>query len=173
MDMKMEPITAFRDQYVVFSNFYRIDLVLDGMIFPTLEHAFQAAKTLDWNDRRFIQQSATPGTAKIHGRKVKLRTDWDEVKIPIMRELLEQKFGERSDNFILRVALRNSFPCELIEGNTWGDKYWGCVPEDGQWVGENMLGKLLMEIRDTSEKSCYERAGHGQYFKDKYGGRNE
>ena len=74
------------------------------------------------------------------GRKVKLRPDWEEVKISIMKSCLEAKF---KDNDLMEM-LKSTAPKYLEETNNWGDKFWGV--ENG--VGENMLGKLLMEIRD-------------------------
>lgn len=71
-----------------------------------------------------------------------LREDWEDVKVAMMRYLLQQKFAP---GLALRRALVATAPLTLIEGNTWGDRIWGQCPLG---VGENLLGRLLMEIRD-------------------------
>jgi predicted NAD-dependent protein-ADP-ribosyltransferase YbiA (DUF1768 family) len=90
--------------------------------------------------RQLIARLNTPGQAKRAGNNLVLRPDWEEVKIPIMRELLKQKFSNRALMYKLRQTKG-----ELIEGNNWGDTFWGVCK--GQ--GENHLGRLLMEIRDS------------------------
>lgn len=133
-------IDSFSGKYRFLSNFYPAKVSLDGWDFPTVEHAFQAAKTLDSNKRRQIQQAASPGDAKRLGRTVNLRADWEDVKIDVMRQLLRRKFA---DPFLLSQLLATGTE-ELIEGNWWRDTFWGVC----NGVGENHLGKLLMEIRD-------------------------
>lgn len=139
----MSAITSFRGDYSFLSNFFLIEIVLDGERYPTVEHAFQAAKTLDKEQRRTILQAETPAKARRLGRKVALRPDWDQVKFDIMLDLLRQKFSQPD----LRQRLLETGDAELIEGNAWGDRIWGCVLVEGQWVGENHLGKLLMKVR--------------------------
>lgn len=141
----MNQITHFKDKYAFLSNFAQAPVVHDGMHFPTVEHAYQAAKTLDEADRHAIQIARTPGMAKRMGRYVKMRPDWEEIKIGIMEDLLRQKFTGR---YQFRNMLKSTGNAELIEGNTWGDKFWGAVWDNNEWVGENNLGKLLMKIRD-------------------------
>jgi len=117
--------------------------VLDGVTYPTVEHAFQAAKTFDPAERELIRDANTPQTAKRLGRGVALRADWEPVKYGLMRELLRQKFAIPE----LRQALLATGEAELIEGNNWNDRTWGQVLVQGQWVGKNWLGELLMEVR--------------------------
>jgi ribA/ribD-fused uncharacterized protein len=107
----------------------------------TVEHAYQAAKSMDPQVRRKIQGAGSPGEAKRLGRNVILRSDWDEIKLSVMEDLLRQKFG--SKNIGMSAMLLRTGTLELIEGNTWGDVYWGVC--NGK--GENHLGKLLMKIR--------------------------
>lgn len=133
-------IDSFNGKYRFLSNFYPSKVSLDGWEFPTVEHAFQAAKTLDGNKRRQIQQAAKPGDAKRLGRTVNLRADWEDAKIDVMRQLLRRKF---SDPFLLSQLLTTGTE-ELVEGNWWRDTFWGVC----NGVGENHLGKLLMEIRE-------------------------
>ena len=79
------------------------------------------------------------------GRKVKLRPDWEGIKLATMEGLLRQKFAPGSE---LARKLLATQPLTLVEGNTWNDSYWGCVKTNDKWVGDNNLGILLMKIRE-------------------------
>lgn len=138
--MSKGQIDAFTGAYRFLSNFYPCTIFMDRLRYPTVEHAFQAAKTLDDAQREDISRLLTPSAAKRKGRLVSLREDWEEVKIPIMSELLTQKF----DREPFRGLLAATKPAMLIEGNWWNDRFWGVCGG----VGENWLGRLLMEIRD-------------------------
>jgi ribA/ribD-fused uncharacterized protein len=131
-------ITSFKG--TLFSNFTPCHVMFDGESYPTVEHAYQAAKTLDKKERLRIKQAKTPGNAKYAGSQVTLRADWEAIKIDTMRKLLRQKFMK---NDLYCDALRETGDQQLIEGNYWGDTFWGVC--DG--VGTNHLGRLLMEIR--------------------------
>ena len=139
---RTDPIIAVSGQYRFLSNFYP---ALDS----TVEHHFQAAKAADPQEAEWVMAASTPGEAKRRGRRVTKRSDWDEVRISVMRHLLRKKFEAP----ILRSQLLGTGDRMLIEGNTWGDKFWGAVFEQPPGhpqsliVGENHLGKLLMEIR--------------------------
>jgi ribA/ribD-fused uncharacterized protein len=108
--------------------------------FWTVEAAFQAAKTIDLEERRWIAEAPSPGAAKRLGRAATLREGWDDMRVAVMRACLEKKFA---DDW-LRRRLMATGDRHLEEGNTWGDRFWGTV--DG--VGENWLGRLLMERRE-------------------------
>lgn len=141
----MAAINQFTGQRAFLSNFYPSRIELDGEQYPTVEHAFQAAKTLDKAERKLIRQAATPAQARRLGRKVHLRSDWEPVKGRVMRSLLQQKFADPE----LQRMLVGTGDAELVEGNTWGDRIWGCVKVKGRWVGQNRLGQLLIEIRTS------------------------
>lgn len=131
-------INKFSNEYSWLSNFHRCNIILDGVQYHSVENAYQAAKTLDINER--IQfQNITPGKAKKRGAKLNLRSDWEQQKISIMRALLNDKFKVRE----LRQKLINTGDVQIIEGNNWNDTYWGVC--NGK--GKNMLGILLMTIR--------------------------
>lgn len=132
-------INSFTDEYRFMSNFHPAPVRLDNDVYPTVEHAYQAAKSLDAEDRAMIRRMKTAGAAKRAGKTIVLRADWMEVRVCIMRNLLEQKFSDP----LLGLFLRRTSPAVLIEGNTWGDAFWGVC----NGVGENQLGRLLMEIR--------------------------
>lgn len=135
-------ITSFSKEYRFLSNFFPCFVKLDGITYASVEHAYQAAKTLDPKEREHIRSLSTPGQAKRAGKT--LRPDWERVKIRVMEHLLRQKFSqERFKAWLLDTGTEH-----LMEGNEWGDKYWGCVWTSSGWSGENWLGKLLMYIRE-------------------------
>jgi ribA/ribD-fused uncharacterized protein len=132
-------IAEFKGVHRWLSNFAIAPVVYEGMLFPTVEHAYQTAKTLDWDAREEIRKAYSSGKAKQMGKRVQIRGDWDEVKLHVMEILLRQKFAVEP----YRSALISTGNAELIEGNWWNDHYWGVC----RGVGENHLGRLIMEIR--------------------------
>ena len=135
-------IEKFEGDYRFLSNFHPCEIILDGDKYASVEHAYQAAKTIDFEERARLQSwnllNATE--AKRAGRKVTLRSDWGEVKNAIMLDLLRQKFSDD----LLETMLLDTQNEDLAEGNWWGDTYWGMC--NGK--GENHLGKLLMKVRE-------------------------
>lgn len=132
-------IDSFSGKYRFLSNFHPVDVGYEGVVYPSVEHAYQAAKTLNVGLRSAIRMAGSPGAAKKMGRAVLLRPDWEEAKLKVMAELLERKFAHPG----LRAMLLATGEEELIEGNTWGDQIWGVC--DG--VGANLLGVFLMALR--------------------------
>lgn len=149
------PITAFKGNYDFLSNFHPATVEMDGVEYPTVEHAFQAAKFLPemvWSKvqgkpllwREKIRQAPTPSEAKRFGRRGPLREGWDDMRVEVMLELVRWKFGAHEE---LQGKLLATGERELMEGNTWDDTFWGCVKVGERWVGENWLGLLLMQVR--------------------------
>lgn len=137
-------IISFDGPHRFLSNFYPVKVTFEGMEFPTVEHSYQSAKCTSLQERIVIQIAATPGKAKRLGHKVTMCQNWDAIRVDVMRSLLVQKFSNPS----LKDMLLNTGEQQLIEGNAWGDKFWGAVLENGRWVGQNKLGNLLMQIRN-------------------------
>lgn len=137
----MSAVKNFFGLYRFLSNFWPCEIDYEGIVYPTTEHAFQAAKSLDVEVRERISKLMTPGIAKKAGRAISIRPDWEDVKIQVMKDITRIKFQYPS----LAKRLIATYPMELQEGNTWGDKFWGVDLESG--VGENHLGKILMEVR--------------------------
>lgn len=135
----MEPITSFFGDYRFLSNFWPCKVTLDGISYRSVEHAYVAAKSLDPFMRMGIAAVPEASQVKRFGRKLILRPDWDEVRLPIMENLIDQKFNDVR----LGMQLLATANAELVEGNTWGDVFWGIC----KGVGENRLGKLLMAKR--------------------------
>ncbi len=135
-------INRFTGAHSFLSNFYFSGRLVhyDDDPYSTVEHAYQAAKVESRAERREIHGCHTPGAAKRWGQRVILRDGWDDIKREIMLELLREKFFEDP----LRAKLAATRPHDLVEGNTWGDTYWGVCGG----VGENWLGRLLMRVRE-------------------------
>lgn len=129
----------FRNEYWFLSNMYECELSVNGMKFKSLESAFQAFKSKDLEERkRFCDLNGFE--SKKLGRRIKLRSDWNEIKLEVMKRLIEIKF--KKDNYLGKKLME--VKGEIVEENNWGDRYWGVC--DGK--GENWLGKLLMNRRD-------------------------
>ena len=137
-------IDRFQGDYRWLSNFWPVEVSNCGRMWPTTEHAYQAAKTLDPAEQEEIFNARTPGKARRLGQKVTLRPDWEDVKLRTMFQLLFQKFQYPD----LRERLICTGRHHLIEKNDWGDKYWGVCEGEG----ENHLGRLLMDIRANTLK---------------------
>jgi ribA/ribD-fused uncharacterized protein len=135
-----EPITSFHGPHEFLSNFSPSPIEVEGILYPTVEHAFQAAKTHDPAEKQAIANLPKPGQAKRAGKKVQLRPDWESVKVGIMFDLVLQKFEITPG---LSEQLAATGDAELVEGNNWNDTFWGVCR--GQ--GRNELGKILMRIR--------------------------
>ena len=132
-------IDCFEGDYHFLSNFYPSPITYKGLDYPTVEHAFQAQKTGSWRKRFEIRAAPSPGVAKRIGHNMPLRKDWERVKEVVMLDLLRLKFQNRA----LGVKLILTGNVQLIEGNWWGDRYWGVCEGEG----ENRLGVLLMWVR--------------------------
>ena len=135
-------IDSFKDEYRWLSNFWYCRVELDGMGYSSVEAAYVAAKTLNTAEREHVRSLKTPAEAKAYGRTLELRLDWEDVKLDVMLDLLRQKFSSR--NYPLLLKLIATYPQELVEGNHWGDTFWGVC----RGVGQNNLGKLLVQVRE-------------------------
>src|SRR5580765_6750563 len=143
----MKEINNFSGEYKFLSNFYLWPIKCDGLMYPALENAFQAQKSLD-EEGKLEFQNITPGKAKQRGRQIECRKDWDKIRNKVMFDLLCTKFNDDE----LGPKLMATYPAKLVEGNWWGDEYWGRC--NGK--GKNVLGKLLMDVRDALRKQMSE-----------------
>ena len=137
-------INRFDGEYRFLSNFHSHEIFYRGKLYATNEHAYQAMKTLKTSEREMIRNASTPGKAKRLARKIVLRPDWDNEKITVMLVINAIKYQDPE----LRAKLLATGDEELVEGNHWGDTFWGVC--DG--VGQNYLGRILMFIRDEIRK---------------------
>lgn len=139
----MTTIDCFQETdgtHLPLSNFWRSRLDIDTFMFQSVEHYYQAMKAAEVKDFDYIRQLPSPGGAKRAGRSIELRRDWEEIKLLVMRKALVEKFRL---NTYEGDYLLNTGTALLIEGNTWGDQFWGQVRGRG-W---NWLGILLMARR--------------------------
>lgn len=130
------------DPFGEFSNFASYSIRVKGQTWPTSEHYFQAQKFDDEAYRQKIRTTASPMIAARLGRsrKVKLRSDWESVKVEVMRSAVRAKFTQHDE---LRALLLSTGEAKIVE-HTTNDSYWG---DGGDGSGKNMLGRILMEVR--------------------------
>lgn len=137
---EIEGIYGFNGEYRFLSNFYETPIVYEGITYPSVENAYQAAKTIKLEERQKFT-SISSKEAKSLGKKITLREDWDVIKLQVMWNLLYEKFTR---NRKLYSALVLTGKAHIEETNWWGDKFWGTCKGEG----ENHLGKLLMQLRE-------------------------
>ncbi|TFH07047.1 MAG: NADAR family protein [Candidatus Thorarchaeota archaeon] len=140
--MSSEPILTFFGKNRFLSNFYPAEMVWDSIVWPTSEHAYQAAKFPDRKDRLWISEMKSPQEAKAAG-KGKGGPDWQKQSLQLMYEIVKLKFQQ---NPHLKEMLLATGSVHLEEGNTWHDDFWGVCPP-GSSQGRNELGKILMRVR--------------------------
>lgn len=147
-----EPITQFKYRYRFLSNFYPVEIEFAGEQYGSVEHAYQASKTLIAAERVPFSLNAgafpmTAGAAKKVGQALSLRHDWsDELARDIMKTLVTEKFLDET----LRWRLELTDDAVLVEGNWWHDNRWGdcfCGRPECAEPGQNWLGKILMDVR--------------------------
>ncbi len=135
-------IDSFSGEYRFLSNFWPAQVVLNGEVYLSVECAYQASKTPDKRLREKIR-GASPSYAKRIGKQ--LPNLGREEKLATMRDLVSQKFAVEP----LRSQLLATGNSELVEGNWWGDHFWGV----SGGTGENHLGRILMEVRERLRAS--------------------
>jgi ribA/ribD-fused uncharacterized protein len=133
-------IDSFQGQYRFLSNFWPATVEFEGMTYPSVEHAYQSAKTLDMAQRRRIAALPTPAQAKHAGEAMPLRPDWSSIKYDVMLRCVRYKFTHHPE---LAHLLLDTGDAYLEEGNTWHDTIWGVY----QGHGTNWLGQILMQVR--------------------------
>ena len=138
-------IDCFDGEYAFLSNFYEHPITINGVTYKTAEHAFQAMKATNKADHDLIVNTQTPGQAKRLGKKIQLRSDWEDIKYIAMQDILRVKFASPE----LGQMLMATGDATLIEGNNWHDNIWGnCTcPRCDNKVGKNWLGNILMGVR--------------------------
>jgi ribA/ribD-fused uncharacterized protein len=143
MKEKNEIIEEFKGEYRWLSNFMPVTIILDGITYPSVEHAYVSAKgyTKEWK-MECADTTLTSANAKAKGRGLTVE-DKDE----IMTECVKQKFNQEP----YKTKLLATGDRHIQEGNRWGDKYWGvCLKTN---IGENKLGNIIMKIRDDLRAS--------------------
>lgn len=146
MSNEQQVIKQFSGKFAFLSNFHPSPIHHEGITFPTVEHAFQAAKTDDAETRRKIAEKDTPGKAKRAGGRRGILKDFDQAawevkKDSVMLKLVRLKFQDQQ----LAQQLLETGDARLEEGNNWNDTYWGISLKTGK--GLNKLGKILEQVR--------------------------
>lgn len=134
----MSKIDSFRGEYHFLSNFYETPVCVYGIKYPNAEAAFQAQKCVLPEEAEAFK-TMSPQMAKRYGRMVQLKPNWEQIKDSVMLTVVRAKFKDP----VLKDLLLNTGAAELIEGNRWGDTYWGVC--NGK--GKNRLGEILMTVR--------------------------
>jgi len=130
-----------QNEYFFLSNMYPCEVTYNGHTFQNSEAAYQAQKDLS---RVSEFEGITGKESKRLGRHVKMRPDWDSVKLEIMEDILRAKFS----NPELAKKLK-AVNVPIVEETTWHDTYWGVC--DGR--GQNNLGKILTKIKNDLQKA--------------------
>lgn len=131
-----DTINEFKGKHRFLSNF-------GGTLPITSEHLFQAMKAREWESMLYVLAAPTPGEAKRRGRQIECREDWDEIKEDVMWCVIQVKFAPGTE---YAKQLLDTGDADLVEGNWWGDSFWGFDLKSG--AGRNELGKDLMEWRE-------------------------
>jgi N-glycosidase YbiA len=143
-------IDKFEGKYRFLSNFYPCEIYHKGITYPSVEHFYVASKVNDdqlingiyytkADFKEMISKIDSPAIAKKIGQKVKIRSDWNDIRLDIMKWAVTEKFKNEE----LSDLLLSTDDKELIEGNYWNDTFWGIC--NGK--GKNNLGKILMKVR--------------------------
>lgn len=136
------------EPYGEFSNFAKFPFEAEGKKWPTSEHYFQAQKFAGTVYEEEVRLARTAGDAAKVGRdrSLPMRSDWETVKLDVMRRAIRHKFNSHPTLIELLLSTGEE---EIIEQTT-NDEYWGC---GASCTGLNMLGKLLMELRVEYRKT--------------------
>ena len=138
----MNDITEFRGEFSWLSNFFPIKIEYDGIVYPSIENAYQAGKLINKKDREMFID-ITPGKAKKLWRNYPTYNLTEEFRLNLMYQLLSIKFNQEPFKSLL-IATKD---CNIIEKNYWGDKFFGYCLKTNQ--GKNHLGQMIMKIRET------------------------
>ncbi len=137
----MSSESSFRGDRFFLSNFYEASIVYEGIWYRSSEAAYQAQKCPSEECRRRFSE-LPPSDAKELGGSLAPREGWDSEKVRVMASVVREKFLQHPDLAAMLLATGDE---PLVERNSWGDRFWG-TDMDGE--GENMLGKILMRVRD-------------------------
>lgn len=138
-------IDSFRGDFGFLSNFHESSIWVNGLRYPSVEHAYQAFKFgKEGSGHELVRNAKTPGEAKKLGKAASLPRDWESTKVALMRQLVQEKFK----NPLFRAMLLATGDAKLVEGNWWNDTFWGVC----RGKGSNWLGRILMEVRDECKR---------------------
>jgi ribA/ribD-fused uncharacterized protein len=149
VDYKEENLDFYsvKNLYGEFSNFALFPITIEGVVWPSSEHYYQAQKFFDPTLQEKVRNAETPYLAAQIGRdpNMPVRDDWDNVKDGFMLVALKAKFTQYD---VLKELLLSTNKGHIFE-HTKNDCYWA---DCGDHSGKNMLGVELMQIRDELAK---------------------
>lgn len=132
------------------SNMWPCHIYINGLEYGSVENAYVAQKTDDENIRLQIQKMK-PLESKKFGKTISLVTNWDEIKLNVMRHLIKEKFSDKNKELMSKLMeTRNTL---LEEGNYWKDTFWGVDMHTGK--GLNWLGRIIMDRRTEIQNDWY------------------
>jgi ribA/ribD-fused uncharacterized protein len=143
----MSEIRFFKMDNNWLSNFYPCKFVDKwGNEWKSVEHYFQANKCKNNEDFKRIMEVKTASEAKKLSKKIKIKDNWDNIRLIVMSYGVNMKFDQNS---YLKNLLLSTNSVKLIEGNYWHDNFWGdCYCSKCYNIkGQNYLGKILMMVR--------------------------
>ena len=145
---KNDMIVEFQNEYRWLSNFMPAIIVLEGITYPSVEHAYVSAKsdTKEWK-AHCSRTDISAAQIKRDGRELN-PSNWNEIKMGVMEECLRQKYNQEP----YKTKLIETGSRYIQEGNRWGDKYWGVCLKTNE--GDNNLGKRIMICRDVLQSQC-------------------
>jgi ribA/ribD-fused uncharacterized protein len=134
-------IKEFQGEYRWLSNFAPCKIILNGVEYKSVEHAYISEKSDDPEWKQFCVTTESPGELKKASRSIQLVVNWDTIKVDVMKTCIDQKFNQSP----YKQKLIGTGNEHIQEGNMWGDTFWGVSLKTGK--GQNVLGTLLMEKR--------------------------
>lgn len=135
-------------EYGYLSNLYWVDVKFENRTFRSSEDAYQFGKPLDGMVAEWLITAPKPHLCAMAAHSLlafDIRPDWQDIKVDRMRDVLSAKFTQHED---LKKKLLETRDAILIEDSKT-DRFWGV----GRHMnGKNMLGILLMELREKLRK---------------------
>jgi len=141
-------ILFFKNEYDWLSNFYPVVIDINNIKYSSVEHAYQSKKSDDMIWKLYCASNISASDIKKESKKIKILTNWDNIRLIKMYECLIQKFNQEP----FKTKLLNTGNANIQEGNTWGDEFWGINVNKNPNYGENHLGRLIMKIREDFYK---------------------
>lgn len=143
-------IRKVKDDWGIFCNFAHTPLIVNGVQFKSAEQLFQVMKFTDAEPIRAVYQAANPKFTAKHWEKTHRREDWGSIVVDAMKFCLSTKYQQSQ---IFRDTLQQTGDAIIVEDQTTFPKKnadtWGAKLVNNEYVGPNLLGRLLMDLRNN------------------------
>ena len=157
-------IRKVKEPWGIFGNFAPTPIIINGVTFKTSELLFQLMKFKEKEPILAVYNAKTPKMIAKHWEKTHRREDWGRMIVDAMKFCITQKY-EQSEDF--RKELERSKGKYIVEDQTSFPKKtpdtWGVKQQGSDFIGPNLLGRLLMELRDKG-KLDYQLPDDALYF---------